>query len=73
MRDILESSETLDTESLVFRQARDQYMSCMDLDKLEEIGIQPALDLLKLFGGWPVLEDNWNEDNFKWCDDTIFD
>jgi len=73
LRDILESSETLDTESLVFRQARDQYMSCMDLDKLEEIGIQPALDLLKLFGGWPVLEDNWNEDNFKWCDDTIFD
>jgi len=45
----------------------------MDLDKLEEIGIQPALDLLKLFGGWPVLEDNWNEDNFKWYGHTILD
>ena len=41
-------------------------MACMDLDKLDRIGIQPLKDMLKEFGGWPVLEDNWDESNFKW-------
>ena len=41
-------------------------MACMDLDKLDLIGIQPLKDMLKEFGGWPVLEDNWDESNFKW-------
>ena len=41
-------------------------MACMDLEKIEEKGLTPLLDLLKKFGGWPVLEDDWNEDNFKW-------
>jgi hypothetical protein len=50
----------------VFQQARDQYMACMDLEKIEKKGLEPLLSLLKKFGGWPVLEDNWNEANFKW-------
>ena len=53
-------------DSRVFQQARDQYMACMDLEKIEEKGLEPLLSLLKKFGGWPVLEDNWNEANFKW-------
>ena len=65
LRDILEANET-EHDSRVFRQARDQFLSCMDLDKIEEKGLNPLLDLLKKFGGWPVLEDNWNEANFKW-------
>ena len=38
----------------------------MDLEKIEKKGLEPLLSLLKKFGGWPVLEDNWNEANFKW-------
>ena len=41
-------------------------MACMDLDNLDLIGIQPLKDMLKEFGGWPVLEDNWDESNFNW-------
>ena len=65
LRDILESNVT-EGGSLVFHQARDHYKSCMDLDRLDSIGIQPLQALLKKFGGWPVLDDNWNENSFKW-------
>ena len=41
-------------------------MACMDLDKLEEIGLEPLKLILKELGGWPVLEDNWDESTFKW-------
>ena len=47
-------------------------MACMDLEKIEEKGLEPLLSLLKKFGGWPVLEDNWNEANFKWYLFTIY-
>ena len=71
LRGILESNET-DTESSVFKLARDQYKACMDLDQIERIGLQPLKDILKKFGGWPVLEDNWNESNFNWLVVFIF-
>ena len=65
LRDILEANDTSD-DSIVFKQAKDQYMACMDLDKLEEIGLEPLKLILKELGGWPVLEDNWDESSFKW-------
>ena len=67
LREILEANVT-EHDSRVIRQARDQFLSCMNLEKIEEIGLTPLLDLLKKFGGWPVLEDNWNEENFNWYD-----
>ena len=39
----------------------------MDTDRLEVIGLDPLRDLLKEFGGWPVVEGaEWNEDAFDW-------
>ena len=38
----------------------------MDLEKLEEIGHAPLKDTLKEFGGWPVLEDEWDDSQFDW-------
>lgn len=66
LRDILEANETADTNATVFNLARDQYMSCMDLQRMEEIGLKPIQDLIKKFGTWPVLEDTWKESNFTW-------
>lgn len=65
LRDILESPVN-EGSSRVFRQARDIYKACMDLDQMEHQGLQPLLDMLKSFGGWPVLEADWDEANFKW-------
>merc|ERR1712141_568799 len=38
----------------------------MNLPKLEEIGLEPVNEILQKFGGWPVLQDDWNEDAFDW-------
>lgn len=46
--------------------ARDHYQACMDLDRLEEVGLEPLKSLLTFLGGWPVLDENWNEEDFKW-------
>jgi len=70
LREILESNAT-EGGSLVFHQARDHYASCMDLDRLDSIGLKPLQDLLKTFGGWPVLENNWDENSFKW-DEMVY-
>ncbi len=41
----------------------------MDLDKLEEIGLDPLKDALKKFHGWPVLEDEkWDASKFDWIE-----
>jgi len=59
------------SEAKVFTKVRDVYRACMDEPRIEQIGIQPLLDKLKLMGGWPVLEGaNWNEDAFSWIDTT---
>ena len=65
MRDILQSSDS-NEDSKVFRQAKDHFKACMDLEKLEEIGHAPLKDTLKEFGGWPVLEDEWDDSQFDW-------
>ncbi|GFT42167.1 endothelin-converting enzyme homolog, partial [Nephila pilipes] len=46
------------------KKARTYYRSCMNLDKIEELGAQPMLDLLKKVGGWTISGDfnikDWN-------------
>ena len=38
----------------------------MDLNRLELIGLGPVKNLLTKLGGWPVLEEDWNEELFEW-------
>ena len=43
------------------------YKSCMDLDRLEELGVNPMLETLKELGGWPVLEgEGWSGEGYEW-------
>lgn len=52
-------------QSKPFSLAKKLYKSCMNLTKLEEIGLKPAHELLEQFGGWPVAKgDQWSEE--KW-------
>ena len=43
------------------------YKSCMDLERLEELGVNPLLKTLKELGGWPVLEgEGWSGEGYEW-------
>ena len=59
-RELLEAKDD-DKDWKLFRMARKYYKSCMDLNRLEQLGVKPMLESLKRLGGWPVLEgDEWN-------------
>lgn len=42
------------------------YKNCVDRDAIVQRGIEPLLMTIKDLGGWPVLDDDWMEDNFDW-------
>lgn len=69
-RTLLESpAQEGDFES--YQLIREHYKSCTNEEKLEELGVKPLQDLLKGFGGWPVLEgDEWQGEDFKWWEWT---
>jgi len=65
-RSLLESANA-DDDFESYKQIRTHYKSCMNIDKLEEKGIQPLLDVLDELGGWPVLKgESWDAESFNW-------
>lgn len=46
--------------------AKNLFRSCMNYEIIEKRGIDPLLELLEKFGGWPLLDDNWDEKSFDW-------
>ncbi|KAL1402566.1 hypothetical protein pipiens_006032 [Culex pipiens pipiens] len=50
--------------------ARHLFISCMNYSLIEKRGLQPLFDLLQSLGGWPVLNPNWQSDNFDWLNLT---
>lgn len=42
----------------------DMFDSCMDEEKIESLGAQPLLDLIKEYGSWNVTDGNWTDE--KW-------
>lgn len=48
--------------------ARFLFKSCMNNEILDKRGHQPLLDLLNLFGGWPIINPSWDSTNFDWLE-----
>lgn len=46
--------------------AKNLFRSCMNYEAIEKRGIEPLLELLEKFGGWPLLDDFWDEKSFDW-------
>ncbi|GBN57630.1 Neprilysin-1, partial [Araneus ventricosus] len=42
------------------------YKSCMDIGSRDETGSNVLLKELQKFGGWPLIEKNWDSTNFNW-------
>ncbi|KAJ8668515.1 hypothetical protein QAD02_010178 [Eretmocerus hayati] len=69
LKKIMDSDADAD-EDVFLRMLKIFYRSCMDKVSIEKQGIQPLRRLLETLGGWPVIEDNWDESNFSWIDFT---
>ena len=69
VRMILEE-ESEPNEAKPFRMARDVYKSCMDVGKIQDLGLEPIKQILEELGGWPVLlgpNGTWtSENNYIW-------
>lgn len=46
--------------------AKNLFRSCMNYEAIEKRGIEPLLELLEKFGGWPLIDDAWDEKSFDW-------
>ncbi|KAK3870388.1 hypothetical protein Pcinc_024381 [Petrolisthes cinctipes] len=46
--------------------AKVYYAGCLDEALLETIGLQPLIDFLNQFGGWPMTDSNWSDALFDW-------
>ena len=43
------------------------YRSCKDMEKINKKGIDPVVEKIKFFGGWPVVKSHdWNESKWWW-------
>lgn len=49
----------------------DMFDSCMDEDKIEEVGAGPLLDLIKEYGSWNVTDGNWTEESWDFMDSFV--
>lgn len=47
-------------------EAKDMYAACMNESLLETIGVEPLVEFLAEFGGWPMATGDWTDDNFDW-------
>ena len=55
------------SEPKPFRMAKSVFQSCMNKERIEELGFSPLKSVLKKMGGWPLLEgSSWDQDGFKW-------
>lgn len=55
-------------EIKVFKQAKELYMICRNKNTIEKRNETPLLELLKRLGGFPALENNWDEHTFYWSE-----
>ena len=63
VRMLLEEPST-EGESKPFRMARAVFKSCMDVENIERLGLDPIKQTLQQLGGWPVLEGSQWESKF---------
>lgn len=42
------------------------FKDCNDHNTLNRVKADPLMSKFKQLGGWPLMDDNWNEENFEW-------
>ncbi|XP_022784781.1 endothelin-converting enzyme homolog [Stylophora pistillata] len=49
----------------------DMFDSCMDENKINELGADPLLNLIKEYGSWNVTDGNWTEDSWDFMENFV--
>lgn len=62
LKHLLENA-TFNSSSEAERKTQRFYLSCLQVERIEELGAQPLADLIEKIGGWNVTGP-WNQDNF---------
>ncbi|XP_014638623.1 PREDICTED: endothelin-converting enzyme 2 isoform X3 [Ceratotherium simum simum] len=62
LKHLLENT-TLNSSSEAERKTQRFYLSCLQVERIEELGAQPLRDLIDKIGGWNVTGP-WDQDNF---------
>ncbi|KAG5836976.1 hypothetical protein ANANG_G00234360 [Anguilla anguilla] len=62
LKHLLENG-TFNSTSEAERKTRDYYLSCLNEQRIEELGAQPLIDLIARTGGWNITGP-WDKDNF---------
>lgn len=65
MKELLEKRID-DDEPDIFKMMKQFYKDCNDLTTLNKFSKPRLLKLFAKAGGFPVLEEHWDEDNFTW-------
>ncbi|KAK2148688.1 hypothetical protein LSH36_487g03042 [Paralvinella palmiformis] len=55
-------------EANAITQAKYLYSSCLNMTAIEARGDDPLRDIIHSLGGWPILDDYWDEKNFDIID-----
>lgn len=64
---ILVEEPVVEGELKAFKLTRQYYKLCMDVEKIEKIGLSTIKGMVEELGGWPVVVgSDWNERDFDW-------
>ncbi|XP_017206533.1 endothelin-converting enzyme 2b isoform X4 [Danio rerio] len=62
LKHLLENG-TFNSSSEAERKTQSYYLSCLNEQRIEELGAQPLMDLITKIGGWNITE-SWDKENF---------
>ncbi|ODM97501.1 Neprilysin [Orchesella cincta] len=61
------NEEPNDQDAKPINQVKDFYKSCIDIDAIEVVGLEPLNQVITEFGGWQLLNPGvWNSSAFDW-------
>uniref|UniRef100_A0A8C2IH85 endothelin-converting enzyme 1 n=1 Tax=Cyprinus carpio TaxID=7962 RepID=A0A8C2IH85_CYPCA len=63
LKHLLDVCKTQGEDSEAEKKTQSYYLSCLNEQRIEELGAQPLIDLIAKIGGWNITE-SWDKDNF---------
>uniref|UniRef100_T1JP74 Peptidase M13 C-terminal domain-containing protein n=1 Tax=Strigamia maritima TaxID=126957 RepID=T1JP74_STRMM len=66
LKAIIEEPKSL-TDGEAIKKLKDMYNACLDTETIKKLGLRPLQELIRGFGGWPVVDgSNWISEGFDW-------